>query len=261
MIQPTLIMGVVNITPDSFSDGGQYASPAKAIAKALELAEQGAHVIDLGAESSRPGAQPVSLDEEWSRLEPVINGLIGKSGIKLSIDSYKPEIMLRSAQLGCQYINDINGRADKSTLAQLGSNAGLSYIAMHKFGDPKSMQDSPLKGAEAISQIDSFFDQTHKDLLGAGFEKENIWLDPGIGFGKTDEANALVIANCSRWAEEYQLTLGVSRKSFIGRALGIDSPVDRDPASKMLEFGLACMGVQMIRTHEVSKLNNLLRLL
>jgi dihydropteroate synthase len=257
----TLIMGVVNITPDSFSDGGKFDSPDAAIKKALDLAEDGADIIDLGAESSRPGASPISEQLEWQRLEPVIENLIKAKNIQLSVDTYKPETMLKAAEIGCHYINDINGSADVETLNTLAKHEDLSYIAMHKAGDPKTMQQNPLEGDDAISKVDDFFQRTEKKLLNAGFRKDMIWLDPGIGFGKTDEANARLLKHCSVWAKKYQLTLGVSRKSFIGRTLGIIDPTKRDSPSKMLEFGLSCMGVQMIRTHEVAMLKNLLRLL
>jgi len=261
-MKKTLIMGVVNITPDSFSDGGKYFSTEKAVERAIQLAHDGADIIDLGAESSRPGANPLDQNEEWSRLEPVISELVKrKPFLKVSVDSYKPQIMLRSAQIGCHFINDINGTTDLGVLKELATFKHLSYIAMHKAGDPKSMQLKPMDAKDALDALETFFEQTLTKLTKAGFQDEQIYLDPGIGFGKTDETNAQIIAKCTDWSKEYNLVVGVSRKSFIGRTLNIENPWERDAPSKMLEFALACMGVHIIRTHEVAKLNHLIRLI
>jgi dihydropteroate synthase len=255
-------MGVLNITPDSFSDGGDYLDTNAALTQARKYVNDGADILDLGAESSRPGAQSIPTEEEWGRLEPVLAAIKDANlEAQISVDTRKPEIMLRAAELGCHYINDINGAKDLDVLPKLAAMPGLNYIAMHMNGDPSTMQQTPLDGASAVDEVGQFFERTHHQLCRAGFEPQRIWLDPGIGFGKTDEANAKLLAHVGSWAKTYQVMVGVSRKSFIGRSLGIESPKDRDGPSKMLELGLVMMGAKMVRTHEVSNLSKLVRLL
>jgi len=258
---PGLIMGVINITPDSFSDGGQFHNPQAALEQALRLVDQGADIIDLGAESSRPGAQLISENEEWQRLEPVLNLLSQRQlGARLSIDTNKPEIMRRVIPCGVTIINDIKGGADDLTLRDLAQKQ-VTYIAMHMHRSPADMQQLPLSGDEALKSVDCFFTQTEDRLLRAGFPKAAIWLDPGIGFGKTDSANLRLLKYCLSISGRYSLVLGISRKSFIGRLLGIESPIDRDGPSKMLELGLMLAGIRVIRTHDVKNLNNIRSLL
>ena len=257
-----LIMGILNVTPDSFSDGGVYLDPEEAAAHAERLAADGADIIDVGAESTRPGALAVPLDEEWGRLEPLLRQLAkAQLPIPLSVDTRKPEIMLRAADLGVAYINDVAGGAPIKILERLAGYSGLQYIAMHMNESPPTMQQDPLRGAAAVRAVDRFFAKTWATLGDAGFAPDRMWLDPGIGFGKGDSGNMQLLATLPRWAQTYKLCVGVSRKSFIGRALAIASPSDRDGPSKMLELGLAINGVRMIRTHAVKPLRRLVDLL
>lgn len=254
-------MGVVNITPDSFSDGGQFLSPDSACDHIMRLVDDGADVIDLGAESSRPGAKLVSFETEWQRLEPVLNRLARRDlGARLSLDTNKPEIMRRAPDLGVEFINDIKGGADDDTLSYLASK-GISYIAMHMHREPECMQAEPLQPQLAISLVRDFFAAAHNRLAGAGFANEKIWLDPGIGFGKSDAANLSLLQLSMSLASEHNLVVGISRKSFIGRLLDIESPVQRDAPSKMLELGLILAGVRVIRTHDVKRLDLIRQLL
>lgn len=262
MLERLKIMGVLNITPDSFSDGGEYLSLQKAVKKIKGLVACGAHYIDLGAESTRPGSKPINHETEWDRLEPVLNELL-KLDLKtteISLDSKNPETLIKACGTGAiSMINDVSGVQDPKTLkecldASKAKGKELSYCAMHMHLTPESMQTAPLKGEQALSEVETFFHSAHQQLVDAGFCPKSIFMDPGIGFGKDDAANLLLIAEASNWSKRFNLLYGVSRKSFLGRLLDISTPKERDPASKSLEFSLATMGVSIIRTHDVEGL-------
>lgn len=257
--QSSLIMGIVNVTPDSFSDGGHFLEPTAALDHAKRLVDEGAEIIDLGAESTRPGAKPVSVDDEWLRLEPILKN-VHRLSAQVSVDTYKPEIMRRLLDYDVAIINDIRGGADDASLAAW-AQAGRSYIAMHMHRDPQNMQIEPLEADAALQAVHSFYERTTQKLQGLGFASERIWLDPGIGFGKTDQANLYLIRDSLEKAKSLSLVLGISRKSFLGRLLGIEKAADRDSASKMLELNFLFAGVHAIRTHEVKSLRQLRDLL
>lgn len=255
-------MGVINVTPDSFSDGNRFKDPSKAADQALRLIKEGADFIDLGAESSRPGAIPIDLETEWQRLEPVLKLFKRKKLLnRVTVDTRKPELMLRLMDWGISGINDIAGGAPDETLKKLGSEPSLNYVAMHMSGEPGDMQLNPLDGVEAIEAVSAFFKTTHQRLINAGLNPKQIFLDPGIGFGKTDRANLLLIDQVRQWSQTYQIAIGVSRKSFLGRILGINGPAQRDPPSKMVEMGLILAGASIIRTHSVKALSNIHKIL
>ncbi len=257
-----LIIGILNLTPDSFSDGGFFAAPASAVSRARELLAQGCDLIDIGAESSRPGADPVDAASEWARLEPVLNELVEEGlGPRISVDTYKDDVMIKAALLGVGTINCIRGAniSDQTLRALAGMN--VNFIAMHMNGEPRSMQANPLTRASALASVEEFYASTKSRLLAMGFAPDRIWLDPGIGFGKDDEANVGLIRQSLQMAENYPIVLGVSRKSLLGRTLGIAVPSERDDATKMLELGIMCSGVKAIRTHDVRRLRHLRDLL
>ncbi len=252
-------MGVLNITPDSFSDGAQYLEPIQAVKKAESLAEDGADYIDIGAESTRPGARPICESEEWSRLEPVLK-ILAKTdlgSVKLSIDTTKSAIMIRALDLGVSVINDVGGVRSFETLKKLASYKP-EYIAMHAYKTPRTMQVQPQNVKKALSSVSSFFKKAYENLKSAGFSHKNIWLDPGIGFGKTDAANLNLLSAVKNFSNSYQMVVGTSRKSWLGRFLGINEPIKRDQSSKMIELGLVFLGCRLIRTHEVKTLKKLL---
>jgi len=252
-------MGVVNITPDSFSDGGSYFTPEKAIRHCLDLFEQGADMVDIGAESSRPGAASVDPAIEWQRLSPVLDKLrdLGLCR-KISVDTRRDEIMLRALSYNVGWINNIEGLAREGTMRELAKDKELKYIAMHMHGTPAAMQSTPLTGNSAALEVQQKLVSYHSQLSSTGFDNDRIFLDPGIGFGKDDTTNFKLLKLSLSLAKKFQILIGVSRKSFIGRALGISDPLDRDPPSKMLELGLALGGIQMIRTHQVGVLHTML---
>jgi dihydropteroate synthase len=250
------IMGVVNITPDSFSDGGRYLLPDAALAQAKHLVEAGAEVIDLGAESTRPGALPVNPDEEWRRLEPVIKALMGRlPNAIISTDTRKPDIMLKAAAAGARLTNNVGLLPDDATLAKLAATPGMQYVAMHMHGEPSTMQRQPLAPDAAIAAVDAYFQTAMTRLTRAGFSPDRIWLDPGFGFGKSDAANLAMMRQLPAWSRQYQIAVGVSRKSLIGRMLNIEDPAARDEASHMLELGLVLAGAKLVRTHDVAGLS------
>ena len=258
----TLIMGVINLTPDSFSDGGDFFNPSKAFKKILDLMEEGADIIDIGAESTRPGAEPISVEEEWNRLFPVLERLSRSNlSIPLSIDTRRGEIMKRVIDsYDVSIINDVNGGADESVLEAI-ARRSLTYLAMHKHGCPQTMQQSPLTAGEALKEVAGFYQQTREKLLQFGFNPHQIWLDPGIGFGKTDAANLQLLKQVSEFTNSYNIAIGISRKSFLGRILDIKRPKDRDSASKMAEMSLLFANVKAIRTHDVAHLSVIKKLL
>ncbi len=257
----TLILGVINITPDSFSDGGKYLDPQAALTQIDQLLKDGADGIDLGAESTRPGSMPVDQEEEWRRLAPVLEQW--KSSPRkalLSIDTCKPEIMRRCLDYPVDVINDVSGWADRRTLEAIAAK-GCTYLSMHRHGHSVDMQVQPLDGQLALEQVSAFYEAAYRSLREAGFSEERIWLDPGIGFGKTDRANLGLLRQALQSVAQYHIVLGISRKSFLGRLLDIPEPSDRDSASKMLELSFLWAGVRAIRTHDVKRLSKIRDLL
>ena len=258
----TKIMGILNVTPDSFSDGGEFFSLKAGLQRAYNLFELGADILDVGGESTRPGAESVSVSEEIRRLKPVVEELTSQGlGGRLSVDTRKREVIEWAVERGVGIINDVSGGScGDDCLAEV-AKAGATYISMHMFKTPKTMQESPMKGGEACSEVEQFYYHTSTRFLSLGFPKDRIWLDPGIGFGKTDAANIQLLAQATQLAKSYPLVIGVSRKSFIGRQLDIENPHDRDSASKMLELGMIFSGVKVVRTHQVGPLVRFRKLL
>ncbi len=256
-MQNCLIMGIVNVTPDSFSDGGHFFTPDSALEQIETLLADGADIIDLGAESSRPNADAVSAEEEWRRLEPVLKALAGR-GLTISVDTYKPETMQKLLAHEVAIINDIRGASlvEDAFLKQWAAK-GRTYLAMHMHRDPKTMQGAPLDKAEAARELDLWYKATQERFRRLGYPADKIWLDPGIGFGKTDAANLYLMKDAMRRASDLAIALGISRKSFLGRLLDLPEPLARDSASKMLELSFLYAEVKVIRTHNVKHLKRL----
>lgn len=256
-----LIMGIVNVTPDSFSDGGQFLSRDAALQHGHKLIEDGADILDIGAESSRPNAVPVPLDEEWSRLKPILDAL-DKETVRISVDTYKPEIMRRLLDHRVEIINDIRGGSQiPDDILKLWAKDRRIYLGMHMHKDPKTMQLEPLGPKDASAAVQAYYDSTRTRLQSLGYNDEEIWFDPGIGFGKNDAANLYLIREAIEGAAKIPLVMGISRKSFIGRLLDIERPEDRDAPSKMLELAFLYAGVKAIRTHDVKGLKKIRDLL
>jgi dihydropteroate synthase len=245
-----LVMGIVNITPDSFSDGGQHGSTDAAVSHAHRLIREGVDILDLGAESTRPGAVSVSINDELSRLLPVIEAL-RDCGVPLSVDTFKPEVMQAVLAAGVDMINDIYGfRRPGAIEAVAQSDCGLCL--MHMKGEPSTMQEAP-NYDDLLSEVEDFLRVETQKLLDAGINPRRITLDPGFGFGKTADHNYLLLNRLSRLRElHYPLLTGLSRKRMIGDATG--KPVT-DRVAGSVAGALACVarGAFIVRVHDVSE--------
>ncbi|MEY4631864.1 MAG: hypothetical protein RIQ81_1984 [Pseudomonadota bacterium] len=245
------IMGVLNVTPDSFSDGGKYDAPDKALEWALRLQMDGADLIDVGGESTRPGAAEVPLAEELERVMPVVKRLLQKiPGHQLSVDSRKDVVFERVLTEGVRFFNRVGNPPEASLLQEI-ATAGGSVAVTHIHGTPADMQQAPLGPGEAVRAVESFFDTAARKFEKAGLHPGSYWLDPGIGFGKTVAANLELLGQIKGWSQRWPLMVGVSRKGFIGRIFGIDQPVERDGPGKVIEWMCAVSGAGLIRTHDV----------
>jgi len=251
-----LIMGVVNVTPDSFSDGGKALGVEAARDSALRLLADGADLIDFGAESTRPGAQPVPVDTELQRLIPVLDVMKSEMPLeKISVDSRKDKVFAEAARSGIRWFNRVGDLPDPALLRELAGLDDGAHLAMtHMHGAPETMQDFPLGAEEVVGVVERFFQEVHDATCAAGFGAGQIWMDPGIGFGKSLAANLELLGNIRTWAGDYNVMIGVSRKSFLGRLFGIERPLDRDQPGKAIEAMCALAGARIIRTHDVQGL-------
>jgi len=246
-------MGIVNVTPDSFSDGGQFFRPEAAVEHALELAAQGAEILDIGGESTRPGAEPVPEDRELARVLPVLTALAGRTTALLSIDTRKPAVARAALAAGACIVNDTaaHERSPGDPLWQAVAETGAGYILMHALGNPATMQHQPAY-TDVVREIGRFFTARLADLAAAGIPPEQVVLDPGIGFGKTVEHNLQLLARLPHFtALGRPVLLGVSRKSFIRKISGA-SVNERLPASLACATLAVAAGVRIIRVHDVA---------
>ncbi|HYT59546.1 MAG TPA: dihydropteroate synthase [Haliangiales bacterium] len=248
----TMVMGIVNVTPDSFSDGGRFLDPAAAVEHGLEQVAQGAEIIDVGGESTRPGAEPVSESEELRRVLPVIERLAPRVKVPVSIDTQKPAVARAALQAGASIVNDIAANRADDELWHIVAEAKAGYICMHMQGTPQTMQLNPVY-QDVVGEVRDFFVDRLERLKRAGVGAVQVVLDPGIGFGKTLEHNLQLLAGLERFTNlKRPVLLGVSRKSFIGKLLGTE-------VGARLPAALACVclairaGAQMVRTHDVAE--------
>src|SRR5208282_4112053 len=250
--RPTLVMGVVNVTPDSFSDGGKFLNPEAAVAYALDLAGQGAGILDIGGESTLPGAEPVSEAEELRRVIPVIEKLAAVVKIPLSIDTMKPVVAHAALQAGASIVNDVAANRKDDAMWRIAAKFRAGYICMHAQGTPQTMQKNPVY-ADVVREVGEFFGERLQRLNTCGVAADQIALDVGIGFGKTLEHNLQLLANLQSFTTMARpLLIGVSRKSFIERLLG-GQLNERLPASLACASLAIAGGVQIIRTHDVAE--------
>lgn len=249
--RPTIVMGIVNVTPDSFADGGQYFDSARAVAHALELVAQGAEILDIGGESTRPGSAPVSEAEELRRVIPVIEQLAPRVTVPLSIDTVKPAVAKAALEAGASLVNDVAANRNEETLWHLVAEADAGYICMHMQGTPQTMQANPHYD-DVVLDVADFFQARLARLAHCGVAAEQVVFDPGIGFGKTVAHNLQLLGALGSFTRLARpLALGVSRKSFIGQI----APAE---VSQRLPGSLACAslaveaGVQIVRAHDVA---------
>jgi dihydropteroate synthase len=245
-----LLMGVVNVTPDSFSDGGRFFEPAAAVDRGLRLAAEGADLLDVGGQSTRPGSQPVDADEELRRVMPVVAALCEKTALPVSIDTSKAVVAREALAAGAEVLNDVTALTGDEGMPALAAETGCGVCAMHMRGTPRTMQDSPVY-RDVVEEVMRYLADRRDALTAAGIEQARIALDPGIGFGKTAEHNLTLLRNAWRFhALGCPLLVGHSRKRFIGEVLG-DSRADRTAGTIGVALSLARQGVQVLRVHDV----------
>lgn len=243
-------MGIINVTPDSFSDGGRLPDAGAAVEFALQLAADGADILDIGGESTRPYSEPVAAEEELRRVLPVIERLSNQVKVPISIDTSKATVARAAFEFGAEIINDVTGlEGDPEMLAfALQSHAGV--CVMHMQGTPQTMQDNP-SYADVVAEVREYLSRRRDELVAAGIVQERICLDPGIGFGKTHEHNIALMAHCHEFhALGCPLLVGHSRKGFLGKLIG-NKEADRTAATIGAALSLAMQGVQIVRVHDV----------
>ena len=258
--QRTLIMGIVNVTPDSFSDGGHFFSPDRAIAQAMQLVEEGADILDIGGESTRPFSDPVGESEEMDRVLPVIEGLTGRLAIPISIDTTKATVARQAVAAGATIINDVSALRTDPKMAATAAQCRVPIILMHMKGTPKTMQVKPVY-EDLITDIKTFLSDAMDQAVAAGVKRTAIILDPGIGFGKTIDHNLHLIGDLNRFHElAAPLLVGPSRKMFIRQLLKDSSQKEMDPLSVEVARGTqaavaaaAMKGAHIVRVHDVAR--------
>ena len=253
------LMGIVNVTPDSFSDGGQYVDPAVAVEHALQMADEGAGILDVGGESTRPYATPVSIEEEMRRVIPVIRRLAPEVEIPISIDTSHAELARAAIEAGAEIINDVTGLTGDPEMLALAVEQQVGVCAMHMQGTPQTMQDNP-QYEDVVAEVFEYLGDRKSKLLEAGIQAEKICLDPGIGFGKSHQHNLELLKSCHRFhGLGAPLLVGPSRKGFIAHVLN-DRECERTTGTIGVTIGLAMQQIQIIRVHEIAPIKRALTL-
>ena len=246
-----LIMGVLNVTPDSFSDGVKFFAAEKAIEHGLTMAADGADIVDVGGESTRPGAEPIAADEELRRVIPVIEKLRTKIDVPISIDTSKTEVALAATQAGASIVNDVTGGRGDEGMLSLIAETKSALIIMHMQGTPRTMQKQP-RYDDVVSEVADFFRQQYACAIGCNIDPMAIAFDPGIGFGKTLKHNLELLAHLEQLrVHDRALVIGVSRKSFLGKLIGSQEISDRLIPGVALTSLLRARGAEVFRVHDV----------
>ena len=257
------LMGIVNVTPDSFSDGGRFLDPQAAIDRGLQLAAEGAALLDIGGESTRPRAEPVAAAEELRRVMPVVQALCERSGVQVSIDTSKAEVAREALAAGAEIVNDVTALAGDPAMAGLVAETGAAVCVMHMQGTPRSMQENPTY-RDVVAEVFAFLQQRRDALVAAGIAAERIAMDPGIGFGKRREHNLALLAACAQFHRPGNpLLVGVSRKRFLREVLAESTvPPLGEPLFGTIGVAawLALQGVQVLRVHDVGPIREALAL-
>lgn len=258
--QRTVVMGILNVTPDSFYDGGRYARAEAAVQHALQMVQDGADIVDIGGESTRPGSQPVPEEEELRRVLPVIEAVRGQVDVPISIDTTKSRVAERALQAGACMVNDISGLGFDPRMAEVVARHGALCCVMHIQGTPQTMQQNP-QYEDVVRDISRYFEERLALAERAGIPRENIWLDPGIGFGKTVEHNLEILRRLREFtAFGLPILIGTSRKSFIGKILG-DLPPEERLEGTAATVAIAIMnGANAVRVHDVREMVRVARM-
>jgi dihydropteroate synthase len=254
---PARIMGIVNVTPDSFSDGGEFLDPERAIAHGRQLAAEGADVLDIGGESTRPGAQGVTAEEELKRVGPVLEALAAGEGPAVSIDTSKSAVAETALDLGAVMVNDVTALRADPDLAGLCAQRDCEVVLMHMLGDPRTMQKNPTYD-DVVDDVKAFLAERVEFAVSEGIDEDRIWIDPGIGFGKTVEHNLELHRRLGELAEVGRpIAFGSSRKSFIGKLTGaeVERRLGGTIASNVIAYA---NGARMLRVHDVAPMRQAL---
>jgi dihydropteroate synthase len=247
-----VVMGVINVTPDSFSDGGEWLAPDAAIAHGEGLAAQGASILDIGGESTRPGAQPVATDEELRRVMPVLEGLAGGRA-RLSIDTSKAAVAAAALDAGATIVNDVTALRGDVAMARLVAERDCDVVLMHMLGEPRTMQQAPHYD-DVVTDVRSFLAEQVRYARSQGIAAERIWLDPGIGFGKTADHNLELLARLDELLDLGRpLVIGTSRKAFLGAIANGRGPGERLPATIATNVLALARGASVFRVHDVAE--------
>lgn len=250
VLDRTRVMGVLNVTPDSFSDGGRFLDPEIAVRRGLEMVEQGADIIDIGGESTRPGAAPVLAGDEWRRVSHVVQGIAGKLDAPISIDTRKPDVARRAIRAGASIVNDVTAMRDPD-MAAVVANSGAGVVLMHMRGDPETMQDQPTY-ADVVREVREFLERRVRTAVEAGVAPEAIAVDPGIGFGKDLDQNLDLLRHMDTLVPLGRpIVVGVSRKSFLKKLGAGDETRDRLAGSLAAATFAILKGARVIRAHDI----------
>ncbi len=255
-----LVMGILNVTPDSFSDGGLYSDPAKAIDAALQMEREGAAIIDVGGESTRPGAGAVDTDEELNRVVPVIAGIRARSRVRLSIDTRKARVAEAALEAGADLINDVSALRHDPEMRAVAATRGVPVILMHMRGEPHTMQEHIAYG-DVVKDVARELCAWREDAIAAGIASDRIFIDPGIGFAKTFEQNLELLARCGELTSVAPVVIGASRKAFIGHLTGQSAGAARMGGSLGAVAAAQRGGAAIVRVHDVRETVDFLRVL
>ncbi|MGZ5445710.1 MAG: dihydropteroate synthase [Thermoanaerobaculia bacterium] len=254
------VMGIVNVTPDSFSDGGVHFDRANAIGSALQMEKDGAAMIDVGGESTRPGSEAVSIDQELERVVPVIEGIRARSGVTISIDTRKARVAEAALDAGADIINDVSALRHDPDLRALAAGRGVPVILMHMRGEPRTMQET-IRYDDVVEDIIRELSEWRGEALAAGIAEDQILVDPGIGFGKTFDHNLELLARCEELARIAPVVIGASRKAFIGHLTGQPAGPARMPGSLAAVAAAHRGGASIVRVHDVRETVDFLNVL
>lgn len=255
-----LIMGIVNVTPDSFSDGGVHFDLSKAVHAALQMEEDGAAIVDIGGESTRPGAVPVSAEEELGRVLPVIEQIRRRSPVPISIDTQKASVAAAALEAGADVLNDVTALRGDEGMGRLAATRKVPVILMHMRGEPRTMQQHTVYG-DVVEDVLGELRALREGAIRAGIEPARIAVDPGIGFAKTFDQNLEILARCGRFAELGPVVIGASRKAFIGHLTGREAGPSRAIGSLAAVAAALRGGAAMVRVHDVRATSDFLRVM